>query len=245
MDESKGRVLVVEDSATQAEHLKYVLEGHGYRVSVAKNGREAMALLAVDPPGVVVSDVIMPEMDGFELCKAIKTDESLRGIPVILLTTLAEPDDLIRGLESLADNFMTKPFDEAALIERIHYVLLNAEMRKTSSTELGIEIAFAGGRHLITSSRMQILDLLLATYENSVIKNRELEKANLALKEANDRVRSLSGLIPICAKCKKIRDDQGYWHNLETYLSEHSDMEFTHSFCSGCMAEISPGWSEE
>jgi len=216
--QKKGRLLIVEDSATQAEHLRYVLESHGYEVDAAKNGREALQYLAAAVPSAVISDVLMPEMDGFELCKNIKADERLKAVPVILLTTLSEPEDVIRGLDSGADNFMTKPFDEDALTERIHYVLLNAEMRKNLSTDMGIEIAFAGRKHLITSSRIQLLDLLLSIYESAVTRNRELEKANRELKEANEKINTLSGLIPICAKCKKIRDDQGYWHTLETYL---------------------------
>jgi len=243
--EKKFRLLVAEDSSTQAEYLMYVLEKHGYDVDVAKNGTEAMEYLASTIPSAIISDVIMPEIDGFELCKRIKADERLKNIPVILLTTLSEPEDVIRGLDSGADNFMTKPFNEAALSERIHYVLLNAEMRKTMSTDMGIEIAFAGQKHLITSSRIQMLDLLLSIYESAVHRNRELEKANREWKEANEKIKALSGLIPICAKCKKIRDDQGYWHQLEAYLSAHSEMEFSHSFCTECMERMYPGRSED
>ena len=242
--EKKVRLLVAEDSPTQAEHIRHVLEGHGYKADVAKNGTEAIKYLASTIPSVIISDVIMPEIDGFELCKRIKADERLKNIPVILLTTLSEPEDVIRGLESGADNFITKPFNEEALIERIHYVLLNTEMRKTMSTDMGIEIAFAGKKHLITSSRIQMLDLLLSIYESAVHRNRELEKANRELKEATEKIKTLSGLVPICAKCKKIRDDQGYWHNLEAYLSAYSEMEFTHSFCTECMDKMYPEASE-
>jgi two-component system cell cycle response regulator len=178
------------------------------------------------------------------LYKRIKADERLKNIPVILLTTLSEPEDVIRGLESGADNFITKPFNEEALIERIHYVLLNVEMRKNMSTDMSIEIAFAGKKYLITSSRIQMLDLLLSIYESAVHRNRELERANRELKEANEKIKTLSGFIPICAKCKRIKDDQGYWHQLEAYLAEHSEMEFTHSFCTDCMDQMYPGWSE-
>lgn len=244
MDESsekKSDLLVVEDSPTQAEHI---LEKHGYGVEVAKNGKEAIDYLNTNLPSIIISDVVMPGIDGFELCKRIKADERLKNIPVILLTTLSEAEDVIKGLDSGADNFMTKPFNEDALIERIHYVLLNAEMRKNMSTDMGIEIAFAGQKHLITSSRIQMLDLLLSIYESAVHRNRELEKANLEFKEATEKIKSLSGLIPICAKCKKIRDDQGYWHQLETYLAEHSEMEFSHSFFTECMDKMYPGRSK-
>lgn len=80
MDESsekKPDPLVVEDSSTQAEHLKYILEKHGYEVAVAKNGKEAIDYLNTNLPSIIISDVVMPEMDGFELCKRVKGDEKL------------------------------------------------------------------------------------------------------------------------------------------------------------------------
>jgi two-component system cell cycle response regulator len=243
MDESsekKSDLLVVEDSPTQAEHIKYILEKHGYGVAVAKNGKEAMDYLNTNLPSIIISDVVMPEIDGFELCKRIKADERPKNIPIILLATLLEPEDVIRGLESGADNFMTKPFNEEALIERIHYVLLNAEMRKNMSTDMGMEIAFAGGKHLITSSRIQMLDLLLSIYESAVIKNRELEKANRKLKEANEKIKTLSGLLPICSFCKKVRGDDGYWNKIETYIEAHSGAEFSHTMCLECARKNYP-----
>ncbi len=242
MDESsekKSDLLVVEDSPTQAEHIKYILEKHGYEVAVAKNGKEAIDYLNTNLPSIIISDVVMPEMDGFELCKRVKGDEKLKRIPFVILTTLSEPEDVIRGLESGADNFMTKPFREEVLIERIHYILLNMEIRKNVTTDIGIEIAFAGRKHYIKSSRIQMLNLLLSTYENAVIKTHELEKTNRELKEANEKINTLGGLIPICAKCKKIRDDNGCWHQIEAYLRDHSEAEFTHGFCPDCLEEIS------
>jgi two-component system response regulator VanR len=243
--EKKSDLLVVEDSITQAEHIRHVLEGHGYKVDVAKNGTEAIKYLETNLPSIIVSDVVMPEIDGFELCKRIQADERLKDIPVILLTALSEPEEVISGLESGADNFITKPFNEETLLKRIHYVLLNMELRKTMSTEMGIETAFAGQKHLITSSRIQMLDLLLSIYESAAHRNRELEKANLELKDATEKIKNLSGLIPICAKCKKIKDVKGYWRHLEAYLSEHSEMEFTHSFCTECMDKMYPGRPED
>ncbi len=96
MDESsekKPDPLVVEDSSTQAEHLKYILEKHGYEVAVAKNGKEAIDYLNTNLPSIIISDVVMPEMDGFELCKRVKGDEKLGKIPFVILTTLSDLED--------------------------------------------------------------------------------------------------------------------------------------------------------
>ena len=240
------KVLIVEDSTTQAKLLKYVLEKHGFKVAVAYNGKEALNLLADYTPALIISDIVMPVMDGYSLCESVKRDKKLNGIPVLLLTTLSEPEDVIKGLESGADSFITKPYDDVALISRINYILLNGEMRNDeSATEMGIEIVFAGKKHFVTSSRIQILDLLISTYENAVQKARELEKTVIELKRANDTIKSLKGLIPICAKCKKVRDDDGYWHQIEQYISEHSEADFTHGFCPECLQKLYPKYARK
>ena len=85
---------------------------------------------------------------------------------------------------------------------------------------------------------MQILDMLISTYEAAIQKNRELERTNRELREANEKIRTLSGLIPICAVCKKIRNDNGYWDQLEKFISEHTDANFSHGYCPDCAKKI-------
>ena len=106
------RILVVEDSPTQAENLKYRLEQQGYRVFEAPNGEEALTMIDQIRPAVIISDILMPKMDGFLLCKKIKSDENLKNIPVILLTALSDPQDVLKGLECGADQheFATNSF---------------------------------------------------------------------------------------------------------------------------------------
>ena len=86
----------------------------------------------------------MPEMDGYELCKQIKTDEKLKDVPVILLTALSDPADVIKGLECGADNFVTKPYDERVLLSRIEYLRLNWGLQETKQVRMGVEITFSG-----------------------------------------------------------------------------------------------------
>ena len=118
-------ILIVEDSPTQALQLQYILEQHDYHAAVAPNGRDALALIRQHKPTMVISDILMPEMDGYQLCQQIKGDANLTHIPVILLTSLADPRDVIRGLECGADNFIVKPYDEQFLLGRIQYILAN------------------------------------------------------------------------------------------------------------------------
>jgi len=175
------RILIIEDSLTQALRLQDSLEKHNYETKIANNGKAGLNLLKQKPFTLVISDIIMPEMDGYELCRQIKSDEQLKSIPVILLTSLSDPHDVIEALECGADNFVTKPYNEIFLISRIQNILINRQLRLDGMSEMGIEIVFAGKKHFITSSRMQIVDLLFSTYENAIQKNSELEQVNREL----------------------------------------------------------------
>ncbi len=182
------KITIAEDSPTQAEQLKYILETNGYQVVAAGNGKEALALVRSDRPDIVISDIVMPEMDGYELCKQIKMDEKLKDVPVILLTGLSDPADVIKGLECGADNFVTKPYDERTLLSRIEYLRLNWGLQDTKQVQMGIEITFGRRKYFITSDRLQILNLLLSTYESAVGKNRELEQAQDELRRMNEQL---------------------------------------------------------
>jgi len=174
-------ILIVEDSLTQALRLQDSLEKHNFNTQIANNGKSGLELLKQKTFTLVISDIIMPEMDGYELCRKIKNDNDLKDMPVILLTSLSDPQDVIEALGCGADNFVTKPYNEKFLISRIHNILVNRELRLSGMSELGIEIVFAGKKHFITSNRMQIIDLLFSTYENAIQKNSELEQVNREL----------------------------------------------------------------
>ena len=179
-----GDILIVEDSPTQLLKLQHVLERHDYHVlTAARDGKEALAALAIHRPTLVITDINMPEMDGYELCRRIKDDPQLKDLPVILLTSLSDPKDILRGLECGADNFIVKPYNDEFLLSRIQYVLANLELRRQSVGKQATEIYFAGHKYQLTSERIHSIDLLLSTYETAVQKNNELSKAKEQLEE--------------------------------------------------------------
>lgn len=186
-------ILVVEDSPTQAEQLRYMLEKHRFRVSVARNGREALIKISELQPALIISDIVMPEMDGYELCRRIKNHDEVCNIRIILLTSLSDPMDVIRGLECGADNFITKPYDEKFLVSRIGYLLENRYYAQDCAALPELKIIFAGREFSITSGRHQILDLLLSTYETAIRKNQELIRARDELKELNEQLKTANG----------------------------------------------------
>ncbi len=181
-------ILVVEDSPTQAEQLKSLLVASGYTVTVAANAKQALAEAHKRKPTLIISDIVMPGMDGYTLCKTIKSDEKLKDIPVILVTSLSLPQDVLKGLECGADHFIRKPYDEKYLLSRIQYLLANWEMRRGEKLRLGVEIYFAGQRHFVTAARQQILDLLISTYEEAVRINAELSAREAELIQLSEQL---------------------------------------------------------
>jgi two-component system, sensor histidine kinase and response regulator len=182
-----SEILVVEDNPTQAAKLRYLLEGKGYRVQVAGNGMLALESIRHNPPDLVVSDIVMPEMDGYSLCHAIKSDLRTCSIPVILVTSLSDPQDIVRGLECGADNFVRKPYADDYLLVRIDHVLINRQLREHTNGA-GISVYLNGEKHTINAERHQILDLLISTHEQAVLVNEELQARERQVNELNVRL---------------------------------------------------------
>lgn len=185
------QILVVEDSITQAEQLAATLEAQGYQVVIAGDGMQALSAIEKQHPDLIISDVVMPNLGGYELSKALKSHPHTRHIPLILVTTLADPIDVVRGLECGADNFIRKPVDQRYLLARIDYLLMNRALREHEISQLGVEIELRGQRHFINSDRRQILDLLISTYEQAVDLNHELTQQQQELARSNEVLDSL------------------------------------------------------
>jgi PAS domain S-box-containing protein len=186
------KILIAEDSPTQAQQLQHILEHKGYHVTTTANGLQAFETARHHKPTLIISDIVMPEMDGYELCRRVKADAHLADVPVILVTTLSDPQDVICGLECRADNFILKPYDERQLLARVQFVLVNHEMRQTEQPGMGLEIFFNGQKHFIAADRLQILNLLLSTYDAAMQRNKELSRAQDKLREANSELQQLT-----------------------------------------------------
>ncbi len=144
-------------------------------------------------PDLILLDIMMPGMDGLEVCRKLKGMDETRETPVIFLTAKTETEDIVRGFEAGGVDYITKPFQAVELLARVKTHLELKKARETRDRLIG------------------------------------------ELREALDKVRVLSGLLPICSYCKKIRDDQGYWSRVEEYITEHSDVTFSHGICPDCM----------
>jgi len=182
------RIVVVEDSPTQAEYLRHLLEQDGYVTEVAAHGRDALVAIRRQPPALVLTDIVMPEMDGYELCREIKADKDTASIPVILVTQLFDPADVLKGLESGADNFIVKPYDPEQVYSRVTSTFESAGLPDPDGPQTGFEITFAREAHRITAGRSRILNILLSTYEYAVRKNTDLQEAHEQMSALNEEL---------------------------------------------------------
>lgn len=198
-----SHILIVDDLPRNLQVLAVLLDKAGYRVSMAMDGAQALAMVGREPPDLILLDVMMPGLDGLEVCRRLKADDATREIPVIFLTAKAELEDLQEGFKIGAVDYLTKPFRGGELLARV-------------ATHVSLRQA--------------------------LVRERELRRS---LEESLAQVRTLSGLLPICAKCKKIRDDNGYWNQIETYLSAHAPVDFTHGICPECSREMYPEMEED
>ena len=187
-----SKILIVDDVPENIRMLIEILKDD-HEIIPATSGEDALKKARLEPmPDLILLDIVMPGIDGYEVCKTLKEDEKTSNITVIFLTAISEAMDDAKAFDIGAVDFITKPFNPATVKARI-------------KTQLKLK--------------------------NTID---ELKRALLEVKE-------LSRLLPICASCKKIRDDKGYWNQIEKYLQEHSDITFSHSICPDCVVKLYPG----
>jgi CheY-like chemotaxis protein len=190
-------VLIAEDDPASRRLLEATLRRWGHEVTSTADGDEAWtALQRPDAPSVVILDWRMPRLDGVEICRRVRAQDSPTPPYLILLTANTRRADVVAGLEAGADDYIGKPFDHDELRARLIVATRVVELR------------------------------------------RKLAERVEELESALGRVKQLHGLLPICAYCKKIRDDQNYWQRVEEYVSAHSGAQFSHSICPQCYEQV-------
>ncbi len=179
------KILVVEDNRTQAESLRYILEKGGHEVVLASDGQQGLEVIGDLRPDIVLTDVIMAPMDGYELCRSIKENPETRSIPVILVTYLYNPSDVIKALEYGADNFIVKPYDADCIYSRITNTIQSLRDSGDSPVTTPIDVLFSNHLYKIKAGRVQILNILLSTYDTAIKNNCELQVADERLHYLN------------------------------------------------------------
>ena len=195
---NKGSVLIVDDTPENLTVLRQMLTEHGFHVRPAISGEIALKTVQTDLPDLILLDIVMPSMDGYEVCRKLKADEQTKHIPIIFISALNELKDKVKAFSEGGVDYITKPFQIEEVLVRV----------KTHMTLHSLQ--------------------------------RCLEEKNIELQKTFDEVKRLRGFLPICASCKNIRDDQGYWETIEIYISNHSEAQFTHSICPDCTTKLYP-----
>lgn len=190
--QSPATILIVEDNPKNVQVLGTILMDAKYQVAIANQGTAVFDLLPKVNPDLILLDIMMPEIDGFEVCQRLKTTPSSHHIPIIFLTAKTETDDIVRGFDLGAADFITKPFRAKELLARVqtHISLMRLQQK---------------------------------------LKNRNKE-----LEEALANVKTLSGLLPICSFCKRIRNAEGGWERLEAFVQDRTYANFSHGICPDC-----------
>jgi phosphoserine phosphatase RsbU/P len=187
------RILVADDDAVSLRVLQKALENWGHEVVAARDGTEAWQILTrPEAPQMAILDWMMPGMDGPTICQRARAAPSITAPYLILLTARNDQGDIVNGLEAGANDYVTKPFNQAELRARVRVGLRVLELQS------------------------------------------KLAERVHDLEAALKQVKQLRGLLPICMYCKKIRNDGDYWQQVETYISDHTEAEFSHGICPEC-----------
>ena len=228
---NKGSILIVDDTRESLDLLTHILLSEGYEVRSADNGALALVCVAASPPDLILLDIFMPVMDGFEVMRRLMAEKACTDIPVIFLSAVSETEQRVKGLKLGAVDFISKPFKREELLARVQTHLTLRRLRA------GFEQQAADLRLANVKLQHEITERIQAEQER--------EKLILELKNALENIKALKGLLPICSNCKKIRDDHGYWNRIEKYIAEHSGAEFTHGICPECARILYPKISEK
>jgi len=191
------KILIAEDDPLSRRILEATLVKWGYEVSVTTDGRQAWeALQSEDAPALAILDIMMPEMDGLEICRKVR--QLTRAIPpyLILLSGMSTKQHVVEGIGAGANDYLTKPFHREELRVRVGVGVQMLALQKT------------------LAERVQELEAALS------------------------QVKELQGILPICSYCKKIRDDQNYWQRVESYISDHTAVQFSHGICPDCYVVV-------
>ncbi len=173
------KILIAEDDPVSVKILQFTLEHYGHEVVSAADGEEAWQLFDRDPVRVVVSDWMMPRVDGLELCQKVRSRPKTDYTYFILLTAInTGRENLRKAMDAGIDDFLTKPLDREAVM-----------------------------------MRLRVAERIL---------------------EFTTQIRQLKELIPICMYCKRVRDDQDYWQQVESYIHAHTGSNFSHGICPEC-----------
>jgi len=185
----RNKILVVDDSPDQSNLICHFLAQAGFEVQIAENGEEGILKVREWVPDLVISDVAMPMMDGFELSRRIKSDNRLKHIPVILLSALWEVENLVNGLEAGADFYFLKPCDIDFLISAIREILGREEGAASSASSPGLKINLESLPYFPREDQNKVLRYLLSSYDRAARQSNRFLNGQAEFQAMNEGLR--------------------------------------------------------
>jgi response regulator RpfG family c-di-GMP phosphodiesterase len=207
----KINILTVDDRQENLFLLENILARPDINILKAMSGAEALKLAAENDLALILLDVRMPIMDGYQVATFLRESQKSKYVPIIFITAMSEGEQqMFKGYEAGAVDYLFKP--------------INSDILKS---KLNIFLELYNQKRLIEKQ------------------NEELNIANQKLQAAFSHIKELKGILPICVHCKKIRDDKGYWEQVEQYIEKHADVGFSHGICPDCLQKYFPDEAEE
>ncbi|MDD2301759.1 MAG: response regulator [Eubacteriales bacterium] len=227
----KQTILIIDDDPNTRKILSDILKIKGYEPFTAKDGTEGLAFLEKGTTNLVLIDLGLPDMSGLEILSSIKTHSP--SVETIILTGNASLDSAIEATNKGTFSYLQKPCDMDQLMLHIKRAL---EKQAAQATIIRHGIALEKINAELSRTNAEL------TNEIAERKRTEEEKEGLILelREALSKIKILSGLLPICAHCKRIRNDKGQWEQMEIYIRDRSEAEFTHGICLDCLKKFYP-----
>ena len=213
----KESILIVDDDESTRKSLTLIFGKKGYETETAGTGREAIEKAQDRFFNLALLDIKLPEVEGVELIAPLK--EMHPDMVVIMATAYASLETAVRALNEGASAYITKPLNMDEVLATVREAL--------EKQRLVME-----NRRLLQTVQQQLAELRQAEEVR--------EKLIHELQDALAEIKTLRGILPICSSCKKIRDDEGYWHQVEVYIRDHSEAEFSHGLCPECAKKLYP-----
>ncbi len=232
----KQKVLIIDDDHNLRKSLSDILQLKGYETLAAESGREGLELLRQSSAAVVVIDLGLPDMSGLDGLETVNIAD--HHAESIILTGNASLDSAIEAANRGVFSYLLKPYDTDQVMFHIRRACETYHAREAIA-EHGVEL------EIVNAQLREVNNELTA--EIAVRKRAEQEREELIieLRDAMSKVKALSGLLPICMICKKIHNDEGYWEQLEIYIRDRSEADFSHGMCPECMKKLYPQYCRE
>ncbi len=191
-----GHILIVDDMPENLRILALLLERNGYTAHPVSTGERALEAVRSRPPDLILLDINMSDMSGYEVCERLKAEDHSKDIPVTFVSARTQTIDKVQAFGLGGVDYVTRPFEHEEVLARVE-------------------------THL------------------------QLRRARLDLERALAEVKTLRGIVPICSRCEKIRDDDGFWQRVDIYVQTHTEATFSHGLCQPCIERLYPELMDE